>query len=319
MTERNSNFDWLRLFLAASVAYFHAGYFSSLANGGGAPFTLILFPMVPTFLALSGFLMFRSFATSAHYGHFAWKRALRILPGLLLALALSGLVWGFDRGFVGSALTYLGGGIFFGSTGNGSLWSLLWEEIAYGLMAVLLSLGAYNRRWLIWCLLTASCAIAAWWNQVEPVWRITNLAPALFTGNLVFLYRDRISRLPWQAILASIVVITAVNKGFDFQPQAWYMVPVGCGLALMLCLSAPQLPRLRADVSYGLYVFHDPIYSAASRIWPHSFADMFFPGTVALIVISLISWYLVEKPALAFKGVFPRRVPMARPQSSRAL
>jgi len=35
--KRNSNFAWLRLFLAASVAYFHAGYFSSLANGGGAP------------------------------------------------------------------------------------------------------------------------------------------------------------------------------------------------------------------------------------------------------------------------------------------
>ncbi|MNY34138.1 hypothetical protein D3C86_1684550 [compost metagenome] len=105
----------------------------------------------------------------------------------------------------------------------------------------------------------------------------------------------------------AIVAITAANKILGLQPQAWYMVPVGCFLALAICLNAPQLPRLRADISYGIYIFHDPVFYAAAHRWPSSFISMFVPGAIALVLVSLASWYAIEKPALSFKKKYPRR------------
>ncbi|WP_434715521.1 acyltransferase family protein [Paraburkholderia sp. A3RO-2L] len=318
MQNRNTNFDWLRLFLAASVAYFHAGYYSHVANGHDVPFGMIPFPMVPTFLALSGYLMFDSFTKSRSWFHFIKKRALRILPALTLAVGISGLVWGWSAGVIGSLKIYIGGGILIAPTGgNGSLWSLLWEEIAYGTMAILISAKAYDRRWLIWIFWALGCAVAAIDNQHEPWWRITNLVPALFTGNLVYLYRNEISKISWKLPALAVIVITWINHHYGFQPQAWYMVPVGCFLALALCLNAPALPRIPFDISYGLYVFHDPIFYFASKTKAESFGSIMSFGLPILIGLALFSWYAVEKPALALKkSRVPNKLATVRNSSS---
>jgi peptidoglycan/LPS O-acetylase OafA/YrhL len=303
MRQRNANFDWLRLFLAGSVAYFHAGAFSQVANGQNVPFSVIPFPMVPTFLALSGYLMFDSFASSRSYGHFVKKRALRILPGLAVALVVSGLVWGFWEGVVGSLQFYIGGGVLITPAGgNGSLWSLLWEEIAYATMAILIAVKAYDRRWVIWICWGIGCYIAAVNNQHEPYWRITNLLPALFTGNLVYLYRQHIAKLSWLMLVVVTIAVTTTNHVLHLQPQTWYMVPIGSFLALSLCLNAPALPKLPFDISYGLYVLHDPVFYLAVKVVPDSFASMFGIGAPALIALALLSWYLIEKPALRLKS-----------------
>lgn len=299
---RNSNFDWLRLFLSFSVAYFHAGYFSRVANGEDIPFGAIPFPMVPTFLALSGYLMFNSFASSKSWFHFMEKRALRILPALIASLIVSGLVWGFYVGVIGSLKIYLGGGMLLSSPGgNGSLWSLLWEEIAYAMMAVLIALKAYNHKWVIWLCFIAACAIAATFDQQEPYWRITNLIPALFTGNLVFLYKTQLSKISWKLLAVATISITAFNIYLSLPPQAWYMVPIGGFLALNLCLNAPPLPKMPFDISYGIYVFHDPVFYLSAKLMPGSFNEMFMVGAPVLIVMSLFSWFTIEKPALSIK------------------
>ncbi|EJN36292.1 acyltransferase family protein [Pseudomonas sp. GM80] len=301
-SKRNSNFDWLRLFLSFSVAYFHAGYFSRVANGEDVPFGAIPFPMVPTFLALSGYLMFNSFASSRSWFHFLQKRALRIIPALLLSLIVSGFVWGAYVGVIGSLKIYIGGGMLLSSPGgNGSLWSLLWEEIAYAIMAFLIAMKAYNHKAIIWACFIAACGIAAVYDQQEPVWRITNLLPALFTGNLVFLYRDKLSKLPWILLAVILLFVTALNIYFKLPPQAWYMVPIGGFLALNLCLNAPPIPKMPFDISYGVYVFHDPVFYMSSKLFPDSFEGMFFAGAPVLIALSIFSWFAVEKPALAFK------------------
>lgn len=301
-SKRNSNFDWLRLFLSFSVAYFHAGYFSRVINGEDVPFGAIPFPMVPTFLALSGYLMFNSFASSRSWFHFMQKRALRILPALILSLIVSGFVWGFYVGVIGSLKIYIGGGMLLSSPGgNGSLWSLLWEEIAYAIMALLIAMKAYNHKTVIWACFIIACCIAAAFDQQEPIWRITNLVPALFTGNLVFLYKEQLSKLPWMLLAFVLICVTAINIYHHLPPQAWYMVPLGGFLALNLCLNAPSLPKMPFDISYGIYVFHDPIFYTTSKIFTSSFAEMFMVGAPILIALSLLSWFAVEKPALSIK------------------
>ncbi|MHC8373114.1 acyltransferase family protein [Pseudomonas sp. MDT1-85] len=309
---RNSNFDWLRLFLAGSVAYFHAGYFSKVANGQDVPSWIIPFPMVPTFLAVSGYLMFSSFSSSRSYLHFMQKRALRILPALGASLVVSGLAWGFSVGVIGSLQIYIGGGaLILAPGGNGSLWSLLWEEIAYLIMAILIAIKAYDHKWVIWFCFFIGCTIAALNNQQEPLWRITNLVPALFTGNLVYLYRQKLSKISWRVLAAILISTTILNSVFQLHPQAWYMVPVAGFLALTLCLNGPSLPRLPFDISYGLYVFHDPVFYMASKIKPDSFTSMLIIGAPTLIGLSLLCWFFIEKPALSLnkagktKNIFP--------------
>jgi peptidoglycan/LPS O-acetylase OafA/YrhL len=171
-------------------------------------------------------------------------------------------------------------------------------------MVVLFILKAYKKPWIIWMLFFLSCAVAAANNQQEPTWRITNLFPAFFSGNLVYLYRDLIGKIPWKLAVAVIIIESFINKAFGFQPQAWYMVPLCSFSALILCINAPSLPRLKVDLSYGLYVYHDPIYSWASKVAPYSFSTIFLTGSTVLLGVTLISWYLIEKPALTLKNWF---------------
>src|SRR5579872_5219447 len=82
------NLDWLRLLLAVEVVWMHAQ--------GVLPThePLIMIPAVPAFIALSGFLIPASFQSSRSWGHFARKRALRVVPGFILSFILIWLLLG---------------------------------------------------------------------------------------------------------------------------------------------------------------------------------------------------------------------------------
>ncbi len=90
---RVNNFDLIRLFAALEVAVVHSitylnltGPFVGLLNSG-----LRLFPGVPIFFVISGFLVSRSYERSTSLLEFYRNRCLRIFPGLWVSLAV-GLV-----------------------------------------------------------------------------------------------------------------------------------------------------------------------------------------------------------------------------------
>lgn len=246
--------------------------------------------------------MLDSISRSSNWWEFWRKRALRIVPALLAAIALSGFVWGWSEGVVGSIKTYLGGGHLLGSQGNGSLWSLLWEEMAYGLMAILVSVGAYRRPMIIWISFALSCLIAYLNNQHGNTWQFTNLAPGLFTGNLVRMYRKGVESLNWLWVLVTTIIISVAIRYSHIPPQSWFMVPIGAFLALTLCLTSPRMPSLPGDFSYGIYVYHDPIFSFSSKLYPHSFDSIVCSGMPCLLGAACLSWFLLEKPALKLKA-----------------
>ena len=88
---------------------------------------------------------------------------------------------------------------------------------------------------------------------------------------------------------------------------------VGGGVAFAyLCLVAvvrtPWLRhRLRADLSYGMYVYHWPIETLLATAGATALTQVGF--TVAAVIlaasVALASWYLVEEPALSHKGFTP--------------
>jgi len=156
---RENNFDVLRLFGALLVLVSH-----SYALSGKAEPTIagVSFGAVGVFIffGISGFLVTKSWVHQPRLGAFFAKRALRILPALLLVSLLTAYVIGplvtttSLQSYFGSPLThayalrnatlrtdYLLPGVFahnaYPSAVNGSLWTLPTEARAYAGVAIL--------------------------------------------------------------------------------------------------------------------------------------------------------------------------------------
>jgi len=94
ITVRPNNFDLIRLAAALQVVVVHANehlHLSEEMSDGMIQLLSVigLFPGVPIFFVISGFLISRSFESSQTIMGFAWKRILRIYPGLWCAFLVS--------------------------------------------------------------------------------------------------------------------------------------------------------------------------------------------------------------------------------------
>lgn len=301
---RYPNFDLLRVLLAVEVAFVHA--WDAVDPDFAWPGFVIA---VPAFLAISGFLVLQSYAESGSWRVFIRKRALRVLPALCVALLLCLVL--LDVGTtLNSFVLWLTGGLYVPpGDRNVPLWSLAWEELAYGLLALLWMFGAYRRPFWIWLLFALSILIVWAGSGLGAQSRIILfLAPAFLIGNLMFIYREKLLDVsPYVPWLVFYVMIQ------------WRHVPDAAlfGGAMLVCFQAfavvwagmaglKLIPWKFPDVSYGIYVYH---YPALLFIRQHAEIDSLY-GMLALLAavvlpFSLASWYLVEKPLLRFKT--PRR------------
>ncbi len=90
-----NNFDLIRLFAAAQVAHYHVFFIMGveIADWHWAIIRFLsLFPGVPVFFFISGFLISKSWEKSSGLHHYAINRILRIYPALILAVSLSFLL-----------------------------------------------------------------------------------------------------------------------------------------------------------------------------------------------------------------------------------
>lgn len=299
--DRYPNFDVLRILLAAEVVVAHGWFYATPSHNWYA-----FVSAVPSFLAISGFLVLKSYAESNSAAVFWRKRALRILPALLVSFALYAILFDWHAVF-NSILNWLSGGLYtLPGNANGPLWSLAWEELAYLCLTLLWAAGAYRRPVFIW-LLFAGSVFAVWQTrQVDPQYQtIILLAPCFFLGNLMFLHRSLFLRLngllPW---IVLVLVIWGRNLPVwgslvQLSPpifEAFAIVWVG--------MAGSQLLRARVpDISYGLYIYHSPILTyLLVKMGPMSPAEIAVWLTIPLLLVCLASWYLVEAPALKLKG-----------------
>ncbi|TPG50201.1 acyltransferase [Rhodanobacter glycinis] len=311
INRRYPNFDLMRLLLAAEVVFVHAAYYINNAFAW-AGFIMA----VPAFLAISGFLVLKSYEESGSWSFFLKKRGLRLLPALAVSMVLCFLL--FDAFAVkNSLLNYLSGGIYtLEGAANAPLWSLAWEELAYFCLALLWMAGAYRNRISIWLLLLASMIVVHGGRHLPGhVQIILFLGPAFFIGNLMYLYRDVLLRvhpvIPWVLFLAVCfnAYIPGVHGIVDIYPlvfQSFSIVWVGMA-------GFRAIPFKFPDISYGLYIYHFPLVLFIVR---HNLATTYVGMATYLIpplvMICVASWYLIEKPALRLKNVplrpYARRV-----------
>lgn len=307
---RQNSFTALRLAAALQVLLSHAA--SHLDFDQVSVFKLIaLFPGVPVFFFLSGYLVSDSFDRSASLADYARRRFSRIFPALWGALAFSVVTlvllhpvqlrtlmeW--------TALQATGAQVWHPEAWrgygvgvvNGSLWSIPVELAFYAALPLLARL----RNAALLTLAIASIAILyAAAGAHEGLVLISPLPWfGLFIAGMLARRLDwRPSLKLWLPVLLLVLALSAAS------PVAGIFENRGntSGIANLVALCAAALAlgqcagvRLRADLSYGLYLYHMPVLNAALGLGLAGKAAL--AATLAgSATMAALSWLAIERP-----------------------
>lgn len=284
------NFDWLRFLFAVQVVAVHTGGMKT-----------VFINAVPAFLAISGFVVLGSLERRS-IGSFFVSRALRVMPLLILSFVAVWVI--FDvHVMITHILFWLWpfGGV---PPANPVVWSLIYEEFFYVMLASLFVLRAYRYRVTPVILMLACIAVLETGRLPLVLAPLFTLGGAFFLGNAMYLYRAQIQRVnPWLATalcvgmacyILTIKYSGAVRIGFamtDFLSVAVTMV---------FAIAGPKLPRLKVDLSYSLYLTHCLVMSEIVYFIPVSIR-LFWIVLLSTLPICYLSWHMVESPILRLR------------------
>lgn len=304
---------------------------------------------VKVFFVISGFVICRLLRMEeARYGSvslkgFYYRRAFRILPPLCFYLGVIALLLGFGliheswKAFAEASLFLRDFRIPPSSWLVGHTWSLAVEEQFYLIFPALWILAP--RRWKPKVFLIVLAACVAWsLSMIYAGWSgfVYNDTRAgyicICTGVLMAIHEERLrcfasSLLPLTVILTALVLLLHPFPEHSVRGILYEALiePFGIGLVLLSSLeSRPWFRNFLCNpilqtvglMSYGVYLwqqlFTAPIYyfSGAARVVP-----MLLP---LLCLVVPLSYYFVEKPAMAYGKSLSRRARRERESSVRA-
>jgi peptidoglycan/LPS O-acetylase OafA/YrhL len=282
------------------------------------------------FFFISGLLVTRSFINNQGHVHkFIKARLLRILPGYVTCI----LILAFFAGpiltkltisdylkseelwdFVVLNLTFTGlatlPGVFegnpFGRFVNGSLWTIPYELQLYVWVLLLGCLTLLKRRVLFSLIflyfLLAYCGSGR--SQLFMGAEVPRLWVLFFMGIFSCLYADKIIISPRFALAAVIPLALTWKPG-----NPWLDV-MGSMLFCYYILVFSFFKYFRVidigrigDYSYGIYLYAFPVQQTLIYFFKNSLSAwlLVFYTTVMTVILAVMSWYLVEKPALRLK------------------
>lgn len=323
---RPSGFDYMRLGLAVAVLCWHSYRVVDAAHGWGgwwrAPVGLIL----PMFFALSGFLVAGSLLRVRSIHEFLTLRALRIVPALLVEVALSAVIIGalfttlplceyfgnplFHRYFLNiiGLVQYQLPGVFQDNPltpVNLSLWTIPYELKCYLLIVVLWVLGAIRHpRLLLPLILVAQVATPflgnAGYIPVKANGAVSGyvLVIAFAFGVLFYIHRDRVPLIRSWAVVAAILSLALL-----LDHRTAFLCPAPAAyLTVWLGVRNPVRGRVvdTGDYSYGIYLYAFPLQQMLVALFPDG-QTAWFNAPLALLgatLMAMFSWHLVEKPVL---------------------
>jgi peptidoglycan/LPS O-acetylase OafA/YrhL len=328
---RPAGFDYLRIFLSLSIVAFHSvvtsyGFEAEHWFWGG-PIRPLIFVLVPSFFALSGFLVAGSLERN-DLPCFLTLRVLRIFPALVVEVALSGLIigpllttWSLHDYFNNRKFfSYFGNlfgwihyylpGVFLTNPAPGlvnlQLWTVPYELECYVAISIVAWIGLYARsRLLLSAIVVVSLTVAAYQCLSG------NMTPLYYRppGRMIvlcFLAGVALYGMRKQIPLNGSVFAAAVALAWLFMSYRGTTYLAALPVAYVTVFVGLQNPRrlslLRsADYSYGLYLYGFPVQQTVSYLFPNQ-RMWWFNLTMALAIagsFALMSWHIIESRVLS--------------------
>jgi peptidoglycan/LPS O-acetylase OafA/YrhL len=275
------------------------------------------------FFLISGFLVTRSLQRARSMADYARKRAARIMPGLVAVVLVLAFV-------IGPALTRLSVPEYLAADGflsffatiilagdaslpgidgsiDGSLWTLRHEALCYVGLAAAGAAGLLAPRRML--LVAAGLLMAAgWWAKgrhlvvLQPfdidLGYLLRFLGYFVSGVAFYVFRDRVRLDARAGIVAFVLAVFFLRFGC----YHLFFPLLGGYLVLLLGMQTGAVARLvqTRDYSYGVYLYAWPVQLAVIQVlgnaaswWTATLACM-----AATLALGMLSWHLVERPAL---------------------
>lgn len=346
-THRGNSFDLLRLAAALLVVVGHAYPLSGQPSPALAGNSIQALG-VKIFFVISGYLIMGSWQRDPSVWRFAWRRALRIVPGLAgvtaacalgLGLVATELPW---RDYLANARvwSYFSNLAFYPqydlpavfarnvypTAVNGSLWSLPVEMAMYLVGPLVWCAGGLLLRsarggLALACLGLALASIMALRVHGMPhiviygtgLASFLDVAPYFLLGAVYNAPALQRYLNPWAAV-GAVLLLAAMAPHAIASEVLLYLVLPYAALSLGLRPSgAGQWLANRGDISYGVYLYGFPVQQLVSHWMAPERHTPWTNTTLALpmiLLLAIASWRLIERPCLQFK---PSRRPGSEP------
>jgi peptidoglycan/LPS O-acetylase OafA/YrhL len=199
---------------------------------------------------------------------------------------------------------------------NGSLWTLKHEFACYLLLAFLSLLGFVKKSklflgftlfiggaYLANELMNARLISTEWWifNEVEYPYFL-KLLWLFLSGSIIYIYRDRIYVSTKIILLFISLLLLSINLRYFY--YAWYLLIPYVIISISTLLPLSGFSKY-GDFSYGIYVYAFPIQQALVFAFLPSLNEvsLMLYSFLCTLPVAIISWHLVEKPALSLKKI----------------
>jgi peptidoglycan/LPS O-acetylase OafA/YrhL len=340
---RDNNFDALRLVAATLVILSHSW---ALTRSVVDPVVVLTQGHVYAgelgvwvFFAMSGYLVTLSFVHRRSPWAFAEARALRIYPALCIAVAFGVFAgalattlplrdylsdtatWAYFNRNLQFDIRFDLPGVFahnpFPNAVNGSLWTLPLEAMMYVVVAILGVATLLAKRRAAGAVLVVAIAVLiaqpTWLGSLPMVGSMLYAVPAIafLLGMLMALFRERIPSRGDIALALLAAGVISVRRWPEVATLYACFAASYCTFWLAFPRVRVRIPESVGDVSYGLYVYAFPVQQLV--VWLHPAIGpwgLFCAAFPATFLLAWFSWHLVEKPALALKGLLA--VPLLR-------
>lgn len=331
---RINNFDLIRLIAALQVMLVHG--FEHFEIESSIIDALHLFPGVPIFFVISGFLISRSWENSTSLKSYARNRFLRIYPALWCCFIISFISVFFlhplnasfiDIGkWVLSQITFIqfynpdflrsyGTGVL-----NGSLWTIPVEIQFYIMLPLAYIIFKKNHTYIYIAILLFIVFnriyfdLKTYDNSIYTKLFGVSLIPYLYIFLIGVLIQKNfniiLSFIQNRAALWLLIYLASalISYGFDFNYNGSSMNPIQTIFLAIFIISfaysySSTLSNILKgfDISYGVYIYHMVILNIvlhSSTLTPQ--INMTIMSLITIIA-ALLSWVLIEKPSLNLK------------------
>ena len=313
---RENCLNTIKMISAFSVMFFHAETHMSVNAPNFLAFIFGLFPGVPVFFVLSGFLIWNSVGKSGNILEYSKKRFWRIFPQLWSAKIVGVIVILFTykdlTSYVKLAIYGITSGVFlipgtpdflndYGcGTPNGSLWTI-YVTIQFYVVVYFMYKLLHKKRIQAWLTVIAISLVVAF---------ASNYAYRILPGALNSLYNLTIFRYFWLFAIGSFLAETR-DKIIPMLKKYWF---VFIGMAIVFLMFpkfdvelsgygvffctleilgligfAYRCPKINVkfDFSYGIYLYHMIVVNAMIEL---GFTGKLYYMIIAILISVFVSF-----------------------------